>query len=271
MEESFDDSDQMAADDSNPPWFQDLARTKPFTLFKTIDLDFVEECHCTALFPWFEQSLGVLWRGEKDTELLKGPWKQMISDWSGALAIGTVDSLLVIPLSASKSRKGLSVSVPKQQQNAPGKNTSVMAVGWALPLNPPLEPLIVFSASSILYILDPVKGEIIGHLRGHGGPITSIVVHPTHPYLFCTTSRDFTTRIYDLSSSPQQAPDNPYWPPSKAPSLGGAPHGLQASEPEGMGVGRCIGVLCGGPSGGHQAAVLNAVSRAYEVNTMINV
>lgn len=259
MEESLDDSDQMVADDNNPPWFQEPAHTKPFTLFKTIDLDFVEECHCTALFPWSEQSLGVLWRGEKDTELLDGPWKQMISDWSGALAIGTVDSLLVIPLSASKSRKGLSVSVPKQEQNkAPGKNTSVMAVGWALPLNPPLEPLIVFSAGSILYILDPVKGEIIGHLRGHGGPITSIVVHPTYPYLFCTTSRDFTTRIYDLSLSPQQAPNNPCWPPSKAPSLGGAPHGLQASEPEGMGVGRCIGVLCGGPSGGHQAAVLSA-------------
>lgn len=182
----------------------------------------------------------------------------MISDWSGALAIGTLDSLLVIPLSASRSRKGLSVSVPKQEQNTPGKKTSVMAVGWALLFEAPLEPLIIFSAGSILYVLNPVKGEIIGHLRGHGGPITSIVVHPTHPYLFCTTSRDFTIRIYDLTASPRQGPDNPCWPPSKAPSLGGAPHGLQASEPEGMGVGRCVSVLCGGPSGGHQAAVLSA-------------
>lgn len=80
-------------------------------------LDFVEECCCTALFPWSEQSLRVLWDGEKDKELQNGPWKQMISDWSGALAIGTLDSLLVIPLSASRSRKGLSVSVPKQEQN----------------------------------------------------------------------------------------------------------------------------------------------------------
>lgn len=258
MEESLNDSDQVAADDSNPPWFQDPACTKPFTLFKTVDLDFVEECYCTALFPWSEQSLRVLWHGEKDKELQNGPWKQMISDWSGALAIGTLDSLLVIPLSASRSRKGLSVSVPKQEQNTSGKKTSVMAVGWALPLEVPLEPLIVFSAGSILYILNPVKGKIIGYLRGHGGPITSIVIHPTHPYLFCTTSRDFTTRIYDLSLSPQQGPGNPCWPPSKTPSLGGAPHGLQASEPEGMGVGRCISVLCGGMSGGHEAAVLSA-------------
>ncbi|KAG2159804.1 WD40-repeat-containing domain protein [Suillus bovinus] len=251
MEESLEDSDQIVADDSNSPWFQDPARSKPFTLFKT--LDFVEECYCTALFPWSEQSLGALWYGAKGKEFQDGPWKQMISDWSGALAIGTMDSLLVIPLSASRPRKGLLVSVPKQEQNTP-----VMAVGWALPFEGPLEPLLVFSAGSILYILNPVKGEIIGHLRGHGGPITSIVIHPTHPYLFCTTSRDFTTRIYDLTLSPQQGPDNPCWPPSKAPSLGGAPHGLQASEPEGMGIGRCIGVLCGGPSGGHEAAVLSA-------------
>lgn len=253
MEESLDDSDQVVADDSDTPWFQDPARSKPFTLFKTVDLDFVEECYCTALFPWSEQSLGALWYGEKDKELQNGPWIQMISDWTGALAIGTLDSLLVIPLSASRPRKGLSVSVPKQEQNTP-----VMAVGWALPFEAPLEPLIVFSAGSIIYILNPVKGEIIGHLRGHGGPITSIVIHPTHPYLFCTTSRDFTTRIYDLTLSPQQGPDNPCWPPSKVSSLGGAPHGLQASEPEGMGVGRCVSVLCGGPSGGHEAAVLSA-------------
>ncbi|KAG2154785.1 WD40-repeat-containing domain protein [Suillus clintonianus] len=258
MEESLDDSDQIAADASNPPWFQDPTRSKPFTPFKTVDLDFVEECYCAALFPWSEQSLNALWHGEKDNEEFRNPWKQMISDWSGALAIGTLDSLLVIPLSASRSRKGLSVSVPNQEQNTPVKKTSVMALGWALTLEAPLEPLVVFSAGSILYILNAVKGEIISHLRGHGGPITSIVVHPTHPYLFCTTSRDFTTRIYDLTMSPQQGPDNPCWPPSKAPSLGGAPHGLQASEPEGVGIGRCIVVLCGGPSGGHEAAVLNA-------------
>lgn len=38
MEESLNDSDQVAADDSNPPWFQDPACTKPFTLFKTVDV-----------------------------------------------------------------------------------------------------------------------------------------------------------------------------------------------------------------------------------------
>ncbi|KAG0708806.1 WD40-repeat-containing domain protein [Suillus ampliporus] len=259
MVEEFLD-DEIVADDNRPPWFQDPACSKPFTLSKTVDLDFAEECYCAALFPWSEQSLETLWNGEKNHEELRDPWKRMISDWSGALAIGALGSLLVIPLNASRSRKGLSVSVPNQVQNTRGGSdkTAVVALGWALPLEGPLEPHVVFSGGSILYILNVVKGEIIGHLRGHGGPITSIVVHPNYPYLFCTTSRDFTTRIYDLTKSPRQSPDNPCWPPSKTPSLCGAPHGLQASEPEGMGTGRCIAVLCGGPSGGHDAAVLSA-------------
>jgi hypothetical protein len=38
MEESLDDSDQMVTDDSNAPWFQDPTRSKPFILFKTVDV-----------------------------------------------------------------------------------------------------------------------------------------------------------------------------------------------------------------------------------------
>lgn len=62
-----------------------------------------------------------------------------------------------------------------------------------------------------------------------------------------------------MTMPPRDSPNNPHWPPSTLPSLGGAPHGLQSSEPEGVGIGRCVAILCGGPSGGHNAAVLNAV------------
>lgn len=110
----------------------------------------------------------------------------------------------------------------------------------------------------MLYVLNAKGKQIIGQLRGHGGEITSIVVHPSFPYLVCTSSRDFSARIYDLTMPPRDKPNNPHWPPSSAPSLGGAPHGLQSSEPEGIGIGRCLVVLCGGPSGGHEAAVLGA-------------
>jgi len=77
-------------------------------------IDVAEECYCTALFPWSEQSLETLWNGEKNNEDLRDRWKQMIFDWSGALAIGALGSLLVIPLNTSRLRKGRSVSIPNQ-------------------------------------------------------------------------------------------------------------------------------------------------------------
>ena len=108
--------------------------------------------------------------------------------------------------------------------------------------------------------------------------ITSIAVHPTTAHLFCTTSRDYTTRIYDLTlllevkskekgkkKKTEMKVPNPHWPPSKTPSYAGAAHGLHLRpsqfEDEGVGLGRCIGVLMGGRSGGHSAAVLGAVTR----------
>ena len=67
---------------------------------------------------------------------------------------------------------------------------------------------------------------------------------------------------------PRDSPNNPHWPPSTVPSLGGAPHGLQSSESEGVGTGRCVAILCGGPSGGHNAAVLNAVGDIRNLNCL---
>lgn len=90
--------------------------------------------------------------------------------------------------------------------------------------------------------------------------ITSIAVHPTRPHIFCTTSRDTSARIYDLTLAPMEHPNNPHWPPDKRPSLAGAAHGLHMNEREGSGLGRCIIVLMGSRSGGHQAAVFGAVS-----------
>lgn len=94
--------------------------------------------------------------------------------------------------------------------------------------------------------------------------ITSLAVHPTVPNLFCSTSRDHSTRIYDLTLTPHRGHKdrdvNPHWPPGTLPSRAGAPHGLHMNEAEGTGIARCIVVLMGGRSGGHEAAVLNAVS-----------
>lgn len=171
-----------------------------------------------------------------------------------------------------------------------------MCVSWAISTNEPLEPLVLFSRGSLLYTYSPVRLGIRGYIRGHGAvrmchhnhrtswlkqilkqAITCIAVHPTNPHLICTTSRDYSTRIYNLNldadipvpssvakttKTKDEKVDNPVWPPNQKPSLAGAAHGLRLpiSEQEGMGKGRCICVLMGGRSGGHQAAVLAAVS-----------
>jgi len=110
----------------------------------------------------------------------------------------------------------------------------------------------------VITIFNVKRLQVVGRLRGHGGEITAIVGKPMYPQVFCTTSRDFSARIYDLTYTPIQKPNNPHWPPNTKPSLAGAAHGLHMCEPEGNGIGRCIFVLMGGRSGGHRAAVLGA-------------
>ncbi len=151
-------------------------------------------------------------------------------------------------------------------------------VAWALSSEEWLDPLVILSFLGLVFIYDVKKRRIVSQLRGHGAvrifsflntsfscfvvqPITSVVVHPKLPHLFCTTSRDFSTRVYDLTLKPKQRPSNPPWPPNKLPSLAGPAHGLDMTQPEGPvdGIGRCVLVLMGGRSGGHQGEVLGAV------------
>lgn len=51
--------------------------------------------------------------------------------------------------------------------------------------------------------------------------------------------------------------------------MAGPAHGLNMYESEGEGLGRCMFVLMGGRSGGHQAAVLASVKLLY-LNTASN-
>ncbi|KAG7450573.1 WD40 repeat-like protein [Guyanagaster necrorhizus] len=138
--------------------------------------------------------------------------------------------------------------------------TDVVNVAWALSSDKWLDPLVILSYLGLVFIYDVKKHQIVSQLRGHGAPITSVAVHPKLPHLFCTTSRDFSTRVYDLTLKPKQRPSNPHWPPNKQPSLAGPAHGLDMSQAEGPadGIGRCVLVLMGGRSGGHQGEVLGA-------------
>ena len=85
--------------------------------------------------------------------------------------------------------------------------------------------------------------------------ITSLGTHRTHPHLVYSTSRDFTTRIYDFRIQTGKAPD-PFTRICKDP-FG---RRIDGGEEGNCVLGRCVVILTGGRSGGHEAGVLGAVS-----------
>ncbi|KAH8100653.1 WD40 repeat-like protein [Cristinia sonorae] len=218
--------------------------------------------HGTSVFPWDFGSLTSLWDGDQanNPDLLP-KWKSTVDQWQGAICAGSTGYLTVFPHCASGKAKPFEIKLSKEPgigELVDHSKYPVRCIAWALSLKNPTEPLIVFAAHSLVFIIDAGRRKLVGRLRGHGGEITSIAVHPKHPYIFCTTSKDNSTRLYDLTSTARQQPNNPCWPPSTLPSYAGPAFGLMASESEGDGIGRCLAVFVGGRSGGHQAAVLGA-------------
>ncbi|TFK57016.1 hypothetical protein OE88DRAFT_1730442 [Heliocybe sulcata] len=231
------------------PWYRHTESPIPFSRSQKIASHDPAGSAFTAVatFPWTLDSISTLCDGSFDTPELRRQWAQIVKDWYGASIVGAKGKIYIMPRQGSGSARPLCVRLP------PGDNTlsstQVTCVAWAMGSLLAPTAIILFAARSLLYIVDARIRQI---------DITSLAVHPVHPYIFCSTSRDFTTRIYDLTQPPAQYPHNPHWPPSKHPSMAGAAYGLQMSEPEGEGIGRCVAVLAGGRSGGHAAAVLSA-------------
>ncbi|KAG6862368.1 hypothetical protein C0995_011808 [Termitomyces sp. Mi166 len=209
-----------------------------------------------AFFPWSLDSYRDMWNGHYN--LSQEDWSAMIKEFSDAIAVGSDRKVYVFFTQQLKSP--ISYKIPFSDSEIKALPTDCIRVAWTLDPGNPFEPLLLFSHLNLLYIYNVKRRGIQGYLRGHGGAITSIAVHPINTNLFCTTSRDYSTRIYDLLLKPQRWEDlvNPHWPPGTTKSLAGAAHGLHMTEPEGEGIGRCIIILMGGRSGGHQAAVLGA-------------
>ncbi|KIM48256.1 hypothetical protein M413DRAFT_61975 [Hebeloma cylindrosporum] len=253
-----DDLDQEDYGSNDAPWYRDCSNDHPFNLSEKITVNKSDPpvSQSLAIFPWDEDSLSTLWEGSLHTTDHLEKWRTFISDFYGAVAVGSDRHLYVY--FTNNQRPPLCVTLPHDTQTLLAVDK--MCVAWALDHNNPSEPLIIFARGSLIYIYNIQRKFVTGYIRGHGGAITSISVHPTSTHLFCSTSRDYTTRIYDLTLEAQKVP-NPHWLPIKRPSLAGAAHGLRLpfSEREGYGIGRCICVLQGGRSGGHQAAVLASV------------
>ncbi|TFK94458.1 WD40 repeat-like protein [Polyporus arcularius HHB13444] len=230
------------------PWFRSPTENEqPFRLSRMLRAT-GRTFQSLACFPWTPQSLASLWDGYASSDPdLSSKWDLMVQQWMGAIAVGGNGSFYIF----TKLGSAKPIHVP-----LPDCTLDVMNIAWAINSNDPLRPLLVLTVTSVIVIFDVISRSIVGRLRGHGGPITSLAVHPSHPHLFCTTSRDFTARIYDLSLQPVQRPNNPCWLPNTQPSLAGPAHGLHMNEPEGEGIGQCVAVMVGGRSGGHQGAVL---------------
>ncbi|KAJ4486058.1 hypothetical protein J3R30DRAFT_3697474 [Lentinula aciculospora] len=249
------------------PWYENLQQSHPFAFHKKIDLH--TRIRCIEPFPklWSSDSaFTTLWGNTKlfDPELAQrlhsqtldlARWKEMIDHFRDALVVAAEQTIYIIW--PSDSARPIQIQLHKLSQTKVVP-TDKVNVAWALSPDKPYEPLVIFSYSRLVYIFNVETRVIDGCLRGHGGEITSIAVHARATHIFCTTSRDFTSRLYDLTRKPQSKPNNPHWPPSQKPSLAGPAHGLDMSFEEGKGIGRCVLVLMGGRSGGHQAEVLDA-------------
>ncbi|KAL0581597.1 hypothetical protein V5O48_000413 [Marasmius crinis-equi] len=248
------------------PWYRDHSVT-PFQLKKRISLNSRKASRfCTiAVFPWTKDSSDAF-LSDRQTSLDPEVWEKILHDFSGAVALGSdtkrqgkpgTETVHVFFLRSAK--RPIRINLPEQIVQDRILSTDKVNVAWVLNPDDSYKPYLVITNRYQAYVYSFEQNTIISTLRGHGNHITSIAVHPTLPHIFATTSRDFSVRLYDLTQTPKEAPDNPGWPPqSKKPSLAGPAHGLDITGVEGYGLGRCIMVLMGGSSGGHQGDVFAA-------------
>ncbi|KAJ7492674.1 hypothetical protein FB451DRAFT_1123732, partial [Mycena latifolia] len=202
------------------------------------------------LFPWTVDSAAQLFNGKwRASE----HWASMVSEFSDAFLVGYGGNLYILRTS-SQSPACVSLKGTETADRA----DEAPQVAWGLRSSHPFDPLALLADHRRIFVLNVRQRKIIGYIRGHGGRITSIAVHPTSPNVFASTSADFTTRIYDLDRLAQKNAENPVWPPWDGPSHASAAHGTDGSDSQGSGVGRCIQILVGGRSGGHVWDVLGA-------------
>ncbi|KAL4242151.1 WD40/YVTN repeat-like-containing domain superfamily protein [Abortiporus biennis] len=252
--------------DTNIVWYRDSKDIQPFNLSRLVSSR-NPDAHAfftAAPFPWHYSSLEDLWDGallQHSPEENTAKWTQLVDRWKGVLLVGSVGRLLALSV-RGKAGPNLSLKILNPEGSL-HTEWNVLCTAWALSSINPFNPLAIVAVSNVIFIFDLNSQKVIGSIRGHGLPITSISVHPRHPEIFCSSSKDLTTRFYNVSEYTRQRPNNPHWPPSKEPSLAGAAFGLQMSTSEGQGVGRCVAVLAGGRSGGHEAAVLCAALHPY--------
>ncbi|OCB86089.1 WD40 repeat-like protein [Sanghuangporus baumii] len=234
--------DENSTNEESQAWYDSLENIQPFRFEVKVSN--------------YAFSLGTLWNGEFSSEPNKlAQWQKIFRKWSGVVAVGGGAKLrLFLSRPRQQYLPICEIEVPQMVEEA-----DISCTAWCMVQNADeFWPLIAFSANSLLYLYNVEKANYHGILRGHGGKITSLAVHPADPCILASTSYDQTCRIYDLTKRASGRIDNPHWPGQTRIALAGAPFGLRSNEPEGIDYGRCAAILVGGPSGGHVAPVLGA-------------
>lgn len=147
---------------------------------RVMQLPFLGACHSMALFPWDYDSLETLWSGAMNQPEMRKGWECMINSMLGAIVVGGTDAIAL--WSSKNPAAGFCLRIPDDKTSVCilyfGRSSSIYdseqqgqfrAIAWALSNEAPLEPLIVCSRGSILYVLNVNKKQVIGQLRGHGG------------------------------------------------------------------------------------------------------
>jgi hypothetical protein len=143
-----------------------------------------------AFFPWSNDSLHTLWDGNLYNSHSLVHWKQMVSDFSDAVAIGSLRKAYIF--FTQRSKNPICVSLPQvchffvfrvmSSQHSLFKDkadlkvlpTDAVNVAWTLDPNSPFEPLLIFSYLNLLYIYNVKRKGICSYLRGHGGVRSSL-------------------------------------------------------------------------------------------------
>ncbi|KAF7320048.1 Coatomer beta subunit [Mycena kentingensis (nom. inval.)] len=185
----------------------------------------------------------------------------MLHEYSTAILVGRAGRADIIFADPKRTRSFL-IPVDPEQADAAHKGKEqqldVAKVAWALRARRP-QALAIIAWGHRIFIWNPEMRALVGMLRGHGGRITSIAVHPTLPHIFATTSADCTTRIYDLNMhSADSTTAHPHWMGWAGSTTSSAAHGYDGEDAKGEGIGRCILTLTGGIYGGHAWDALGA-------------